>query len=210
MTGQGYQTWQEFLSELKSKNEFPIKDQRRFDLLAKEWEDRVNAFFAVLEEPVVSDLRAAGISVSSVWDIVNSRNAYPEAITILLAHLGRTYHPKIRDGMARALAIPQARPYWNDILKLYRAEAHEEPRQGLALALTNAADKTHNLTLIELLRDKSNGPSRGFFMYRLKKFPDPEIWQLIKELQDDPEIGTGAREIMKAKAKRAERMKNKA
>jgi HEAT repeat protein len=210
MTGQQYQTWQDFIAELEAKNEFPKNDQKKISLLATEWQDRMNAFFAAEEEPIISDLRAAGIFVNSVWDIVNSKKGYPEAITLLLQHLQRTYHPKVRASIARALAIPQARPYWNDILKLYLAETHEEPREALALALANSANETHFLILMELLRDKKNGQSRAAFMHRLKKFPDPKIWQLIKQLQDDPEIGIGAREILDANAKRTQRTKNKA
>src|SRR5262245_6515187 len=60
------------------------------------------------EEPIVEDLRAHGIRVSSVWDLVNTDDDYQAAVPVLLKHLPRNYPEPVREGIARALAIPAA------------------------------------------------------------------------------------------------------
>jgi hypothetical protein len=50
-----------------------------------------NKEYASAETPVVADLRAAGINVESVWDLVNDKDTYAPALPILLNHLQRSY-----------------------------------------------------------------------------------------------------------------------
>jgi hypothetical protein len=46
------------------------------------------------ERPIVDDLKRAGVSVSSVRDLVNTSVPYPDALPILLAHLKRGGYPE--------------------------------------------------------------------------------------------------------------------
>lgn len=55
----------------------------------------------------VADLRAIGWPVSSVWDLVNTRQSYPEAVPVLMAHLDRPYDPRIREGISARLRCPR-------------------------------------------------------------------------------------------------------
>ena len=61
------------------------------------------------EMPILAELAAVGTKVDSIWDIVNAKWPYPAAIPVLAAHLQRTHHPVLRDGIARALTVPEAR-----------------------------------------------------------------------------------------------------
>jgi hypothetical protein len=61
------------------------------------------------EAPLVEELRAAGFKVDSAWDLVNTAVPYAEALPILLAHVQRPYPDRVREGIARALAVPKAR-----------------------------------------------------------------------------------------------------
>jgi hypothetical protein len=61
------------------------------------------------ERPLIKDLRAAGANIDSVWDLVNSRRPYAHLIHVLLKHLPRKYDVKIREGIARALTVREAR-----------------------------------------------------------------------------------------------------
>jgi len=47
----------------------------------------------VAEQPIVADLRQAGVEVSSVWDLVNTSQPYPAALPVLLEHLERAATP---------------------------------------------------------------------------------------------------------------------
>jgi hypothetical protein len=89
-----------------SKMEFSTL--RQIDLeLAIERAER-SARLSAEEAPLAEDLRAVGLSASSAWDLVNSKEPYSQAVPVLLKHLQRPYSDRIREGIARALAIPQA------------------------------------------------------------------------------------------------------
>jgi hypothetical protein len=61
------------------------------------------------EKGIVEDLRAAGMRLASLWDLVGSKRSYPEAISVLLDHLTKPYSPRTLDGLVRALIVPEAR-----------------------------------------------------------------------------------------------------
>lgn len=96
------------------------------------------------ETPLIADLKTAGVDVSSVWDLVNSRSSYPAAISVLSKHLQRPYRREIREGIARALTVAEARgPVARVILTELRRPPKQSPRAvrwALANALTVAAD----------------------------------------------------------------------
>jgi len=75
------------------------------------------------EAPILKDLEAAGWKVDSVWDLVNTSKPYPAAIPVLLSHLKRPYSDRIREGIARALAVPDATGSWSTL----RAEYETSP-----------------------------------------------------------------------------------
>jgi hypothetical protein len=79
--------------------------------LHTEWEEnlrRRELEYRIAEAPLVEELNGLGVHVSSVWDLVNTAKPYPEAIPLLLDHLCRAYPDRILEGIARALAVPDA------------------------------------------------------------------------------------------------------
>ena len=66
--------------------------------------------------PVIEALTAAGwppnviqrSETRSVWDLVNTAEPYPQLLPILAEHVTRPYHKRIREGIARALAVSEA------------------------------------------------------------------------------------------------------
>ena len=61
------------------------------------------------EEPLLAEIRKLGFELTSVWDLVNFHTDYPPLIPLLVEHLGRDYHPKIKMAIARALIEPTAK-----------------------------------------------------------------------------------------------------
>jgi hypothetical protein len=96
------------------------------------------------QTPLLADLAAAGIKVDSVWDLVNAKWPYPAAIPVLVAHLQRVRHPVLREGIGRALTVPEARgAAARVILSELQSPSGESPhsvRWVLANALTLAGD----------------------------------------------------------------------
>lgn len=96
------------------------------------------------QTPLLTDLAAAAIKVDSVWDLVNAKQPYQAAIPVLIAHLQRVRHPVLREGIGRALTVPEARgAAARVILSELRRPLSESPhsvRWVLANALTVAGD----------------------------------------------------------------------
>ncbi|CUU37284.1 HEAT repeats [Armatimonadetes bacterium DC] len=81
---------------------------------------------------VVNALRKqAGMKVTSVWDLVNMKVPYPEAIPVLLEWLPKVRHPKVKEGIVRALTVKEARGVAGKFLveEFLRVDApSQEPR----------------------------------------------------------------------------------
>src|SRR5688572_11055188 len=73
------------------------------------------------QEPVIEDLAKVGFLVNSVWELVNRPNDYSNAIPILIDHLKVKYPVQIKEGIARALAVPDARPYWDILVAAFKS-----------------------------------------------------------------------------------------
>ncbi len=61
------------------------------------------------EAPLIADLKNAGVPAGSVYDFVNAGGAPPEAVPVLVEHLRRPYHPRIREGIIRSLTVRHAK-----------------------------------------------------------------------------------------------------
>jgi hypothetical protein len=98
------------------------------------------------EMPLIADLASVGQHIKSVWDLVNTRERYPTAIPVLVEHLGRVHHPYMREGIARALTVPEARGIAGSALLQelvsQRDPIGSEARWALANALTIVADNS--------------------------------------------------------------------
>jgi hypothetical protein len=98
------ETAAEFMARLHSDPEWVRKNAER-EARTKALEARFDAE----ERPILNDLAEVGCTVSSVWDLVNSSASYPHAIPVLLKHLQQPYHPRILEGIVRALTVKEAR-----------------------------------------------------------------------------------------------------
>jgi hypothetical protein len=197
-------TAKEVLDELaKDPNYVAMKKRQEKERKAFERKMRFN------EKPLVKALWKAGISVNSVWDLVNTNKPYPKALPVLIEHLRGEYHPKILAGIARALAVrdPFAIEHaWPVALDLYlktEDDKNKEPelrgfKEALAVALSALYTDERLPQVFELIRDPSHGESRGHFFYGLRRFcKDEEVREFLETLYDDPQWGELARNTAK-------------
>lgn len=140
------------------------------------------------EAPLVQALRAAGVVVESAWDLVNTAAPYPNVLPILLEHLQRPYPAAVREGIARALAVREARFGWDVLTQLYRNERDVRAKDGLAVAIAAAADDDVIGDVIALARDKSQGPSRVLLLGALARSPDPQARAALTHLGTDADL----------------------
>jgi hypothetical protein len=194
-------TADELLAQLNADPQW-VADQ------AKREDDRRRraAELARAEAPVVNDLRLAGFAIDSVYDLVNTKSSYPRAVPILLGHLERAYPDVIREGIARALAVPDARVGWDLLIRLYRSEpAMTSFKQGLAVAIANTADDEVIEEVIALARDVRHGESRLLLLRALERSRDPQATEALREFAVDPVFEKEVRVILLRLEKRRRR-----
>ncbi|WP_154402167.1 hypothetical protein [Ornithinimicrobium cavernae] len=91
------------------------------------------------ERPLVDDLRAAGISVGSIWELHQHPELGETAYPLLVKHLQLDYPDRILNGIARGFTKTAARRHWQELLSLYLVEERAEARDGLAATLGGCA-----------------------------------------------------------------------
>lgn len=185
MSRRATKTAAELMAELQADRSFV--EQRA---VREAEQERRAAAWREAEAPLVAQLRAAGLAVDSVWDLVNTTAPYPEVLGLLLEHLAPAdrYPDRVREGIARALAVPEASFAADTLQALYAAEpAETDAKQGLAVALATAAAERSN-ALAALAADPAHGSSRALLLAALEDHP-----ATLEALAGDPEIGEEAR-----------------
>jgi HEAT repeat protein len=156
-------------------------------------------------------LKRDGIEVSSVFDLVNAKDAYPKAIPVLMKCLGEVQEPWIKEGIVRALTVKEARGIAEDTLldEFQKIQPDEPPpKQMLKWATGNAlsvvgTDKSFG-RLAALVRDKRHGKAREMLAVTLGNMKNPAAVDVLIELLDDDEVaGHALMALGKLKAQKA-------
>lgn len=185
-----------------------LKAEGRYDAFMEEQAKRDEAFDkqvaadVLAEAPMVADLRAAGAQIKdSVWELVKVKEPYPQLIPVLMEHLDKPYRVNIREGIARALAVREARPYWHTLVNRFLAEP-EAPNQmkwALHLAVANSADESVLEDLIRLAVDRRLGRNRALMLAAFVRIGGPLAKATIEELRSDPDMAAGFEFVFKEK-----------
>ena len=131
----------EFLRELEADPELRANRQRQ----ERELTERATVH-AADERELVTEIRAAGYEVDSVYDLVNNTphpvlprkfiGPYPRAYPALLRHLDMPHGKPIREGIIRALTVRDGGPEVEAALfRAFSKEDHPDLRWVLANAL---------------------------------------------------------------------------
>ena len=182
-------TTEEFLEQLQADPEY----QQRIAAKRAKIDALVEAEAREAEQ-LVADLRSVG--EPAVWDLVNTRRRYPRAIPVLLDHLQRPYSDHLKEVIARALAVEEARPFWPTILKEYErtGQPGAGSKFGLALALARSAGPEELQEILRLLRERRHGESRIALLLALKRLAPPTA---LKEFENDPDLTLEVRHMLR-------------
>jgi hypothetical protein len=146
----------ELMSRLQSDPEWIRKNAMR-EADRKAAAERRSEELRPEQTPILAEIASVGIKVDSIWDLVNAKGSYQAAVLILGEYLPRVRHPLLREGIARALTVPEARGVpAGVILSELRRTYDQSPRSvrwALANALTVAADTTMADAIEELIAD---------------------------------------------------------
>lgn len=172
---------------------------------AEERKQRVERI-SIEVRPVINDLRSVGVSVTSISDLICTSVPYPSAVPVLLHHLTQPYSDAVKEGIARALAVPHplVQDAWPLLIDEYRrapsglgfltnGDSRQLPlraKDGLACALAAAVTEKTLGDLIALAKDPTHGPSRLLLLSPLKRRRnrDPMVRRAVEELRKDPEL----------------------
>jgi hypothetical protein len=203
-TRKGYRTLAEFHAELKAEGKWDEYIARR-----KQQDDAVQRMmekYARAEEPVVRASQAAGAKVNSIWDLVNTKQPYPALVPILFAHLDGPYPFKVREGIIRALAVRESRPYWDELVRRYLAETDESDngmKWLLHQSIAAAADASVLDTLIKLAIDRRHGRHRALFVDALARIKTPLAKAALTELANDPDLAWEFKRVFRKPRKKS-------
>ena len=193
-------TAEELIAKLHADPEWVRQNAER----ERKWA-AIEARGRVEEAHLLGDLRVVGWDLNSVWDFLKTREPYPEALPVLLKHLARDYSDGTRDGIARALAVRAARYAWPELIAHWRAAPEgSRTKDGLAVAVANAATPRDIEALIDLACDTSLGSSRIFLLRPLMRSRNPKAREALEALADDPQL---EKEIAAWKKRRRQKSK---
>lgn len=186
------------LADLKSRMLRDDPDYRaKVDAVEAARRQRVQALRSA-EEPIVSDLRAVGCDVTSVWDLVNTSMPYHRALPVLLAHLERAGYPdRVMESLGRALAVEPAVTWWDQLKTLYLRAKSPGEEEGLAVALAAAATSVQLEDLTDLVHVESRGQSRVHFIRALLGVGGPAGQATVESLRNHPAVGKEARALLR-------------
>jgi hypothetical protein len=149
----GEKTADELLAELENDPEWVARrDTREAEMRAKE--ER----YLKEEAPLREELHRLGYPVKWVWDFVNTAQSYPDAIPTLIDHLQRPYSDEVREGIARSLAVREARGQAGDaiVAVLQESGLGDQLRWALANTLTTVANRSNREAIKALLEIETN------------------------------------------------------
>ena len=146
------------------------------------------------EKRIVDALRARGLTVSSVYDLVNSKESYSRAVPVLVMHLPEVKDLSVKEGIVRALTVKEARGVAGPALV---REFKSLPYEGATLdqvqmlkwavgnALSVAATESDFQDIVELLRETRHGKAREMLAVALGRTQDPRAPNVLQEMLKD-------------------------
>jgi HEAT repeat protein len=154
-------------------------------------------FFMVMadDEMVASTLRQCGLKISSIWDLVNTKEIYREAIPLLVEMLPKIDDLGTKEGIVRALTVREASPLAEQplIAEFRKLLKNPSPRTkfvlwAIANALTVVASKASAGEIITLLALPESGSSRQMLALTVAKLKATDAIPLLVELLADEEV----------------------
>ncbi|MCH5294227.1 MAG: hypothetical protein J1E07_10880 [Treponema sp.] len=139
-------------------------------------------------KPFSRECKRAGHSVETAWDLLPVKKPYPELMPILMKYLEEKNHsPRFRDGVARAMAVPEASPYFDRILAQYydAKDEHETVRWAIALAICESARTQEQLDVVEqMIYDEKVGNDRNALLGAIKRMKGEQKKRCLAYVND--------------------------
>lgn len=184
-------------TELVARLEADPEFQRKEAIRDAERRERV-AVLRAAEQPIMIDLRAVGVEVDSVWDLVNTSVPYPAALPVLMDHLECGGYPeRVMESLGRALAVKPAVVFWDRLKARWLGAREPGEEDGAAVALAACATKAHLDDLIEFLSVEERGQTRIYFIRPILRLGGSRGRELVEGLRADSVFGKEGTALLK-------------
>lgn len=154
------------------------------------------------EQPIVADLRSAGLEVNSVWNMGNNGRPNPAAIPVLLKHLQIGGYPdRVMAMLGHQLAMKEANFAWDTLREHYLKARGPAEQEGLAAALAESATSAQLDALIDLMGEDSRDDSRLLLLRAIKRVGrrGGRGREVLESFRDDPMFGKQAQLLLKTR-----------
>lgn len=138
------------------------------------------------------ELAKVGIVVNSIYDLVNSKESYPEAISVLIKLMDEDFDDlREKEGVVRALAVKEAKGKANTVLiseYLKTSEKMNSYRWAVGNTIGLIMTKDDVNTILSIVQDVSNGTSRQMLVMALGRVKSEEVENVLITLLDDDDV----------------------
>jgi hypothetical protein len=157
-------------------------------------------------QPILEDLRRAGVNVDSLWQLYKQPEAYDRAVPVLLMHLRREHPETLMEMVGDALPNKPAAKWWADLKDIYLTTRSEAVRDRVAAALSGCATRQHYDDLLAFVAHETLGNSRIYFLRPINRIGNratPGAGRaVIETLASDPVLGVEANAILRGKGRK--------
>ena len=147
------------------------------------------------DQYVVAELSKIGVRVLSIFDLVNTKEAYPEAIPVLLNCLDYVDDPVIKEALVRALTVKEAEGIANKrLIREFLAIPASAPpvdqllKWVIANALSVIATDADYAELVNIVTTKEHGKAREMVAVALGRMKNSAAGKMLTELLSDDDI----------------------
>lgn len=183
--------WKELIGKPRSKQEI-----EETSTLSKQIEQERAKELAGL----IAELKDNGITISSIWDLVNTKEKYPKAISVLLKYLPKVNNEKNKEGIIRALTVKEAKgiaapPLINEYERTPKEKDNLRWVIGNAIATVMTSQDVE--WLFSAVKDKRNAGSRRQLIKAVGTVKSPKALEVLTELLEDEEVRSTVLEVLK-------------
>lgn len=194
----------ELMAELQSDSAFLARR------LASEKERKdLESELSKAEEPLIFALQKVGVDVQSVWNLIGRQEGCNQVIDVLIQHVKLNYPDRVREGILRALATPDAIGHWGELMTFFERNSlslSPELRYLTAVALNGAANDSVIDDVIRLVNDVRYGFDRMPLLYALQRSENAKAKMALHALRKDPFVGKEVKRLRRQKRLQTKRV----
>ncbi len=137
------------------------------------------------------ELERIGINITSIWDLVNTKERYPKAVDVLIKFLLEVTQDGNVEGFARALTVREAKGKANkSLIEVYERTPKE--KKHLRWAIGNAIATTMTIDDVPWVyaaaKDRSSGMGRSQLIRAIGTVRTEESENILIELLNDESV----------------------